>query len=141
MFIVLSFGRADPVNVQPQTVKGTPVPAPTFSEARNEVIYISSDSLFRTVDQYLGEYAYYRGQVIQTQSFSNNEYLLRVNVTEGEFGIWTDDIRLDYQGERLREDDVMEFIGQVQGMWQYQAVMGNSREIPHLSALRLCRVQ
>lgn len=122
--IVASFAEEDPVTVERQPVKNTPVPTPTFDEARIHAREISYDSLFRTVDQYFGERLYFRGQVEQVQSSSGDEYLLRVNVSEGEWGFWEDDVRLDYWGERLLEDDIIEFVGEVQGLWKYQTVFG-----------------
>ena len=84
----------------------TPAPTTTFEAAQSDALSISYDELFRHNEQYLGKTVTFRGKVVQVSEQRGDEYLLRVNVTETEFGSWTDDVRLDYEGPRLLEKDL-----------------------------------
>ena len=112
-----------------------PIPTPTFSQLKEQATSVSYDDLFRYNEDYIGQLVYYRGQIAQVQERSGI-MLLRVNVTQNQFS-WEDDIRVDYRGQRLLEDDIVEFVGQVKGLWTSTAVLGNERTIPHVVARQL----
>jgi hypothetical protein len=65
---------------------------------------------------------------------------LRVDTTKGQFSIWTDAVYLSgYQGERLLDDDLVEFAAIARGTTTYTAVLGNQITIPLLDVARLQR--
>ena len=128
--------QTDTPTPQP-TATHTPVPTPTFDQLRTQARSISYDEVFRDNEQHIGDLVYYVGSVTQVNEKGKDVYLLRVNVTRGSFDIWDDDIRLDYEGKRLLEDDIVEFVARVDGLWTYTTVLGAERTIPHLKNVGL----
>ena len=62
---------------------------------------------------------------------------LRVEVTEGEYGFWDDLVWVNYEGERLLQDDIVTFIGEVKGRYSYTTVLGATVTVPEITALVL----
>lgn len=104
---------------------------------QNAVDNLSYEELFRNNSQYVGKIVHYVGKIIQAQEDSSNSYTMRVNVTEKKYGLWEDDIFLNYQGNRVLEDEIVEFWGEVKGVKKYTTVLGASRSIPEIAVLRL----
>jgi hypothetical protein len=98
---------------------------------------LSYEELFRNNSKYVGKVVHYVGKIVQTQENSNNNYTIRANVTEKEYGSWEDDVFLNYEGERILEDEIVEFWGEVKGVRKYETVLGASRSIPEITVLRL----
>ena len=112
-----------------------PAPTPTFQEAVAQAREISYDDLFRNNDSYIGSIVHYRGKIIQVVEGSGDNYNLRVDVTQGEY-FWEDTVYLHYSGERLLEDDIIEFVGEVKGLKKYSAIFGNTVTIPELEVIQ-----
>lgn len=92
----------------------------------------------RNPNNYIGESVVFKGKVVQIQENGNN-VILRVNVTEGEYGIWDDTLYIEYKRKsenesRILEDDIITVYGKMNGIKNYQAVMGNQISIPYLLA-------
>ena len=88
----------------------------TFQEAVSEASTVTYDELFRNNDSYIGALVHYRGEVIQVvEGWSDDTFDLRVNVTEDDY-FWKDTVYLNYTGERLLENDIIEFVGRGQGV-------------------------
>lgn len=92
----------------------------------------------RNPNNYIGESVVFKGKVVQVQENGNN-VILRVNVTEGEYGIWDDTLYIEYKRKsenesRILEDDIITVYGKMNGIKNYQAVMGNQISIPYLLA-------
>ena len=100
---------------------------------------VSYDDLFRKNEQWEGEYIYYKGKIIQVMGGSDNKYRFRANVTKGEFS-WDDTVYLRYSGERLLEDDIIEFVGRVNGLVKYEAIFGNKVTIPDITIIQSRRI-
>ena len=83
------------------------------------------------------EYAKLIGEVIQVLE-ENGAYTLRVNITKGEYDIWTDTIMVYYVGDadnnRILEDDMVTMYGQLGGMYTYTTIMGGENTVPLLYA-------
>lgn len=139
--------EASPEGVSPPSPTRTPNPTrtstppptstPTFVELKSQAVTLSYDDLFRNNEQHRGKVVAFSGEVVQINELSSNNYLLRVNVTQVSGSFWKDDVRVDYSGPRLLENDIVEFVGSVQGLWAYKAVLGNERTIPHIRASQL----
>ena len=95
----------------------------------------SYDDLFRYNEQYVGKLVYYKGQVIQVLDVGQDQYQLRVNVTEGQY-IWQDNTLLLYAGSRFLENDIIEFVGTVIGLITYKDVLGIPTTIPEISVVQ-----
>ena len=119
----------------------TPVPTSSelsgksFSELKAMAISPSYDDLFRYNEQYVGKLVYYKGQVIQVLDVGQDQYQLRVNVTEGQY-IWQDNTLLLYAGSRFLENDIIEFVGTVIGLITYKDVLGIPTTIPEISVVQ-----
>ena len=91
-----------------------------FEQLRNMALILSYDDLFRYNEDHVGELVSYQGQVIQVLERDRDRYQLRANVTQGEHS-WDDAVFLRYSGPRLLEDDIIEFIGRVNGLITYDS--------------------
>lgn len=115
----------------------------SLEEQKAQAVTIAYDDLFRNNEEHVGKTVRYVGQVLQVQEnlcffCENPGYTLRVAVTEGSFGIWDDPIWVDYAGdERFLEEDIITIWGTVEGLQNYQAVLGNQVTIPHIKALEI----
>lgn len=129
-------GPPTPTPIPTQTP--IPTPTPTFVEYKNlvEAVSVSYSNLFRNIEEYLGDYVVFRGKVLQVGQTQPGEYLLLVYVTERDFGSWDDVIRVDYEGSRILEDDVIEFVGIVDEPWTYTTALGSSNTVPWVHAIR-----
>lgn len=86
----------------------------------------------------MGKKAVFNGKVIQVQE-SGKRVTLRVDVTEGEYGIWSDTVYVDYRRKddnesRVLEEDMITIYGEIEGIKHYTAIFGNQVSIPHLEA-------
>ena len=91
----------------------------------------------RNPEAHNGEFANFTGEVIQVME-ENGAYTLRVNITKGEYDIWTDTILVYYLGSaennRILEDDIIDMYGQLAGMYTYTTVMGADNTVPLMYA-------
>ncbi|MFP6570887.1 MAG: hypothetical protein VB815_10345, partial [Dehalococcoidia bacterium] len=94
------------------------------------------DDLFRNNEVHVGKIVYYRGEVVQVMDAGDDQFQLRVNLTEDSF-FWTDPVFVQYSGPRVLDDDIVEFVAEVVGLITYKATLGNEITIPHLEALDL----
>lgn len=124
-----------------QTSQNSAVQEPV--ETKDE--YISKCETFtykeiaRNPNNYKGKRAKFTGEVIQVQEGYNNDVVLRVNVTKGEYGIWEDTIWVDYQytdsnESKILEDDIITIYGEIQGQKSYTSILGSQVTLPQISA-------
>lgn len=122
---------------------GTPKPSTELANASIEDIKANAisnpdyDDLFRNNSNYTGKVVHYVGEVVQIQEGSGDTYVMRANVTEDEMGFWENDVFLSYSGNRVLENDIIEFWGEVKGVKKYDTVLGSSRSIPEIAAIHL----
>ena len=99
---------------------------------------ISYNDLSRNPNNYINQNVMFTGKVVQVQE--NGTYvMLRIDVTKGQYGIWTDTCYVDYKRKdtnesRILENDIVTFYGTVKGIKSYTAVLGNQISIPHIVA-------
>ena len=123
----------------PPTQTPVPTPTPNFDELKETSVQIPYDDLLRNNEDHVSKKVWYKGKIIQVIDDGKNEYQLRANVTrDGNF--WEDTVFLSYKGPRLLEDDIIEFIGEVNGLITYEAVFGQSITIPSLRVIESRRV-
>ena len=118
----------------------TPTPVPSLTELKSGANRVTYEDLFRYNERYVGQSVYYRGEIIQVLEGPNETYTIRANVTEGAYGLWTDDLLLLYRrgdGVRVLEDDIIQFVGTVTGLHQYETILGGQRTVPLIEVLRL----
>ncbi len=105
----------------------------TLKEMKQQAKTMPYDDLMRENKNYVGDIVYYRGEVQQVSEISQNEYVLRVSVTEKEY-FWDDVVWVDYIGSRVLEKDIIDLWGAVTGLRTYTAVLGNDITIPKIKA-------
>lgn len=103
----------------------TPLPAPT----------IDYKEMFRNNEQYVGQEFYFTGEIVQVIGDSvfrvdvASDYSSHVVYLSG------------YEGQRLLEDDKIQFVGRVLGLYTYQSIWNQSITIPHLWAVSVRLVE
>ena len=94
---------------------------------------ISYDELARNPDSYIGQKVTFRGEIIQVQE-SGSDATYRINVTQGDYGIWDDTVLctfdLSNSSSRFLENDIVTFYGDYAGLYTYTSVMGADITIP-----------
>ena len=98
----------------------------------------SYQEISRNPDDYDGTHVKFTGKIIQVLE-DGNTVQLRVNVTQGRYGIWDDTIFVTYtrkDGEaRLLEDDIITLYGISGGLVTYESIFGASITIPKVGAM------
>ena len=116
------------------TLAPTPEPTLTFDEQKALANQIPYNDLFRNNETHIGKQVWYQGQVVQVIAEGNDKYQLRANVTRGEYG-WDGTVFLHYSGKRILEDDIIEFIGTVEELLNYEAIFGQNITVPAIRVI------
>ena len=132
-----------PTTTTAEPTTTTTTEAPTTTTAMSKEDYIKQcegyefKEIARNPEAHKGEYAKFTGEVIQVME-ENGAYTLRVNITKGDYDIWTDTIMVYYVGSgdnnRILEDDIVNIYGQLAGMYTYTTVMGSENTVPLMYA-------
>lgn len=97
----------------------------------------SFKDLARNANSLKGKRIKGQGEVVQVLS-SGNYYEMRVNVTRGSYGIWTDTVYVTYfkndDAPNIIEDDVITFYGEIEGTTSYESVLGATITLPDIAA-------
>lgn len=141
VFVVLFlYANLNPVSEMPSTPSSEINEQPSMSKEEyiDKCEEISYTDVARTPNAHIGKYAVFTGKVIQIQE-NGNYIMLRVNVSEGKYGLWEDTIYIDYQRKsnnenRILENDIVTIYGKMNGIKTYETVLGNQVSIPHLLA-------
>lgn len=92
----------------------------------------------RNPDKYYGKRAKFKGEVVQVIE-GYLDITLRVDVTKGKYGIYTDTMYVVYTPKsstesRILEDDIITIYGELAGIESYETVMGSKVSIPRIDA-------
>lgn len=108
-----------------------------LNEYKDLCEHISYDHIAREPDKYSGKKVQFVGEIIQAQEVGSS-IILRVNVTETDFGLFEDTIWVNYtyqeNQKRLLEEDIVYIWGEIQGLKTYESVLGASITIPEINA-------
>ena len=121
------------------TGNSTPTTTMNVEEQISTAKKIPYDELARNTENHIGEIVTYRGKVAQVIEQFGSKMGLRVEVTEGDYGIWDDLVWVNYTGPRLLQGDIIQFWGRVEGRYSYTTVLGANVTIPEITALKLVR--
>ena len=115
-----------------------PAPTPTWEEWKESSGKIPYETLFRYAEDHKGKRVCYRGNVVQVIE-SSGDFQLRVNVTPVEYGFWDDTVFLRYDDApvRILEDDIIAFVGRMNGTITFKSAMGGNITIPDITVLHL----
>lgn len=112
-----------------------PTPVPAWEALVQQASTLSFDEIFRNNESYIGDLLYFEGEIVQVIQASGRIRALRVNVTKGDY-YWGDTIYLRYRGPRLLEDDIIEFVARLDGLYTYEAINGASITLPDLTVMQ-----
>ena len=106
---------------------------------KSECETYSYETIARNPDNYVMEQVRFRGEVIQVIE-DGDDYTLRINVTKGDYGFWSDTIYVEYTKNdssepRILEDDIVTIYGYCMGTVTYETIFGASVTIPAVLAL------
>lgn len=100
---------------------------------KENVVKVSFDDLARYPDKFIETPVHLTGKIIQ--KISPDQY--RVNITKTEYS-WTDTIYIILEtGERLLEDDEVDFYGLANGTITYETVIGDHITIPRVDVYEI----
>ena len=116
------------------TIAPTITPVLGLEELVQQASRLSYDEIFRNNEGYIGDLVYFEGEVVQVILSGGSVNALRVNVTKDEY-YWEDTVFLRYKGPRLLEDDIIEFVGRLEGLYTYEAINGASITLPELTVI------
>ena len=106
-----------------------------YCNACESIDYIT---LARNPDKYKGNLYKITGKVIQVME-ANGGAFVRMDVTKGEYGYWTDTIasaiRIPKGSDRILEDDIITIYGECYGLYTYETVLGSEMSIPRIDAM------
>ncbi|BDQ30436.1 hypothetical protein [Nitrosopumilus zosterae] len=109
-------------------------------EIKTNALKIPYDDLLRNNENYVGEIVSYQGKVLQVQNTFGDTYVMRIGVTKNTFA-YDDVVWVNYAGSRVLEGDIVEFWGDVKGIRDYTAVLGNVVSVPEVNSMILNVVQ
>lgn len=117
----------------------------TKSQIISQSVTPNYEEIFRHSENYEGSSINIKGEVIQVLYDSNNKPSdLRVNTGFCDYGIYFDGEYCEdtyyltfenYEGERILEGDIVEVYGVYDGLYSYEAVLGNIITIPKIKGL------
>lgn len=119
----------DPAGSSTATPAIVPSPTPSFDELKTQAAQIPYNDLFRNNETHVGKQVWYRAKVVQVLEEGEDEFHLRANVTEREY-LWDDTVFLFYSGPRILEEDIIEFVGIVEELINYESIFGQKITIP-----------
>jgi hypothetical protein len=131
IFVGFFFGSSDP-DKPGQTSEITL----TIDEIKEKSIIVSYDELMRHNENYIGEIVHYEVEVVQVhEKWGEDEYILLCKVSSNDpYDFSMDNFYIDYEGERLLEDDLIEIWATVDGLKTYTTVLGAKKTVPELTA-------
>jgi len=108
----------------------------TIDEIKEKSIIVSYDELMRHNEDYIGEIVHYKVEVIQVnEKWGNDKYILLCKMPSSDpYDFSMDSFYINYEGERLLEDDLIEIWATVDGLKTYTTVLGAEKTIPELTA-------
>ena len=115
----------------------------SYDEAKQKAVSVSYEDLMRYSESYKDKWVCFEGQVVQVISDIPN-LEIRVSTKKEDMGeywdlepLYLEDIiylyTQDYSGERLLEEDIIQFCGKSTGIVTYEAVLGNQMSIPGIN--------
>jgi len=109
-------------------------PTMALADIKMQAQTIPYKDLARDTEQYVGKPVKYDGKIIQVMEDSG-AYVLRVNVTKKDFGLWDDTVLVTCECQRRPlENDIVTLFGTIYGRTSYKTVLGATVTLPQISA-------
>ena len=123
---------------QPIAVTATAAPEatvePDWNAIKAQSRTIGYRELFRNNERYVGQRFYFSGKIVQVIEHGENTYDFRVDVAPDSLDSAIVYLA-EYTGQRLLEDDRIEFVGAAAGLERYESILGQRVTIPRLKAV------
>lgn len=119
--------------IQEETIKENS-PA-SYEEAKQEAVNVSYEDLMRYSESYTGKLVCFKGGIVQVINDIPKLELRVATKNDGFIGYIENEVYLyssDYSGERLLEEDIINFCGKSKGMISYTSVLGVKISIPKI---------
>ena len=114
----------------------TPASTLSISQIKSQAQAIPYNSLMRNPENYKNTLVGFKGKIVQVQNTYGDNYLLRVATKNIDYiGYFEDVIYVNYKGNRLLEDDIVDVYGTFVGLKSYTAVLGNEITLPEINSL------
>jgi hypothetical protein len=95
---------------------------------------IPYNQLHKDADAHAGEHVKFYGQIMQIQEEGNSGIML-LSVTDEGYGLWTDNVWVNYTGRvKGAEDDMLTVYGTVVGSKSYETQIGGETYVPEINA-------
>lgn len=109
--------------------------AAALEKFKNDAITIDYNKLEKNPEKYTGKKVVYRGQIFQIQESGDLGGILLLAVTDEGYGIWDDNIWVNYESSiESAEDDVITVYGVVKGSRSYETQIGGETYVPEIDA-------
>jgi hypothetical protein len=119
-------------------VSSSTTPTLSVEEIKSQAQEIPYASLMRNPENYQNSILHFRGKIIQVQEVFGDNYILRIATkNQAYLGYFDDDIYVNYKGNRLLEDDIVDVWGNFEGLKTYTAILGNQITIPEIKSLQV----
>ncbi len=96
------------------------------------------EDVARNPHDYEGKDVHFKGQIVQIADGFLSGDIYRIQVTPGDYGLWTDTVYVTYTlpaGEsKFLENDIVDFYGECKGEYTYTTVLGSTNTIPRVDA-------
>ncbi|MDE0144068.1 MAG: hypothetical protein OXN19_21570 [Caldilineaceae bacterium] len=94
--------------------------------------------LFRYAESHVGEKIYFRAKIRHVIE-NNGDFILLAHVTPITTIVWDDSIYLNYNNAPIRvlEDDIVHFVGIMEGLYTYTSTRGDNVTVPSITVLKL----
>jgi hypothetical protein len=104
------------------------------SDFKARAVSLDYGQLEKSPGQHTGTDAVFTGQIAEIFE-DDGQGVMRLQVTDQGYGIWTDDIWVDYEGTTsATREDVITVYGTMTGVKTYETQIGGERSIPQMSA-------
>lgn len=110
-------------------------------EYKNSCMNITYNDFFRNSSDFLNKKVHFKGKVVQVVNQDSAGATLRVNVTRGSYGTWSDTVYVVYNNKnetdpiKILENDIIDFYGTAGKDVTYTTVLGASVTIPSVDAI------
>jgi hypothetical protein len=104
-------------------------------ELINSAQTIDYDQLMKNPEAFAGDPVKYTGQIFQIQEDPAGGGIVLLAVTDEGYGLWTDNIWVNYNGKvQGAEDDMLTVYGTVVGSKSYETQIGGETYVPEIDA-------
>lgn len=138
VFFAAVMGGGDSTTYDSATVTNEQGVTLSMKEYQEKCETVAYKDIARNPAAFEGKMVKFKGQVVQAQESSYSKSVFRIDVTKDEYDFWTDTVyvtfKMEENGPKILEDDIVEFYGVCQGTTSYTSIFGEQITIPAVDA-------